>query len=348
MKIFLSSAHNKPSGGTKVVNDVVRMLREKNVEAYMVVPGKPERATFLAEPCEDVISFKQMQKMCTAEDILIDCWQSEIAYETAMQSPAQKKIFWQHGASIPVGPGVVGERVFFADSPYTHHWNVSRACATYIEQHYPVTQTAIVHPFFDTATLQQFQDKSLKKEGVLMLARRGMKHIQKVKARVGDRALVTILEAPFEERELLAQLQQHTFFVSVDDGIHDMPWQNKIKQQIKKILSPTFRKQEAERVHWIIPKGNLLGFPMPPVEAALLGCTVIGFAMGGGLEWMNNDNCFLAKDADQQSLLKQVDAALSASDDALEEKQQKAYNAVSQFTKEHTWQQITAALPELL
>ena len=82
------------------------------------------------------------------------------------------------------------------------------------------------------------------------------------------------------------------------------------------------------------------GFPLPPAEAAMCGSIVIGFAMGGGLEWMSSKTCFLAKDRSYISLMKKIKEALSASDEQLDTIRENAFRAVSEFNKEHTWQQI--------
>lgn len=49
------------------------------------------------------------------------------------------------------------------------------------------------------------------------------------------------------------------------------------------------------------PDGRMSGeaFPLPPLEAMAAGCVVIGFAAGGGLEYMaDGANCLLAPDGD--------------------------------------------------
>ena len=89
------------------------------------------------------------------------------------------------------------------------------------------------------------------------------------------------------------------------------------------------------------------GFPLPPAEAAMCGSIVIGFHMGGGLEWMSSSTCFPAKDRSYLSLMEKIREALSASDDELHTMRENAFRAVNKFNKEHTWQQIETFLSEL-
>ena len=44
MKFFFLSAHNKPSGGTKVINQIVNLCREKGYKSYLVtIEDKPKK-----------------------------------------------------------------------------------------------------------------------------------------------------------------------------------------------------------------------------------------------------------------------------------------------------------------
>ena len=72
----------------------------------------------------------------------------------------------------------------------------------------------------------------------------------------------------------------------------------------------------------------------------ILGCAVVGAPMGGGLEWMNQDNCYLAEDLNLGSLLEQVTLALSANDQQLERKARSAFESVRIFDREKTWLEL--------
>jgi glycosyltransferase involved in cell wall biosynthesis len=350
MKIFVFSAHNKPSGGTKVLNQVVNLFIDHGHDACLVIPDKSEVATFIDNPAP-TCDYKDVKKLCTSEDIIIDGWQWKEAWNLIKSVPAKEKIFWQHGASIPKGKQVVGDIIYKKGHPYTQFWNVSQACAEYIKEKYNIKKIGIVHPFFDTSSIKTYIDQknnlknNLKREGILMLDRRGKKHIKEVIKKFGDKQKITVLQQPYHEEDFFKLLLTHKFFISVDPGVDNhFSLIKKIKDIINSIFNSEFREKHSNRATWIIPKGHLLGFPMPPVEAALLGCSVIGFAMGGGLEWMNKNNCFIVKDRNTKDLLNQINIALSSSDEELSNKIIDADIAASKFTKEHTWKQLKKLL----
>jgi glycosyltransferase involved in cell wall biosynthesis len=119
---------------------------------------------------------------------------------------------------------------------------------------------------------------------------------------------------------------------------------NQIIVSSKKLISKDLREREKHRNSWLVPAGHLLGFPMSAAEAAWLGTGVIGFAMGGGLEWMSQETCFLARDRDEDSLLNSIEEVLNTPTTKLQEKIDNARLSVSRFTKEHTWNQIQQSL----
>jgi len=340
MKIFLSGAHNKPSGGTKVINQIVRLFNEKGYEAYMVIPGKPYKADFIDDLAE-TIGFSDMVKMCEEEDIIIDNWQLVESWNATKKSKAKRKVFWQHGASIPVGKNYTGPKVFGKNTIYTHQWNVSRVCKEYIQNKYSVNKIDIVHPFFDSDTLKKYSAQRFryKRNGILCLASRGNHYIPKIIRAFGSKTKITVIHGYYREEEFFEELVRHKFFVSVDDGVRNRPLKI-IKRKLLSLVKPEIKNGN----FWLVPKGRLLGFPMPPAEAASCGTVVIGFAMGGGLEWMNNSNCYLAKDRDLNSLLSQIKNALNTDEKKLLEISNTAYQTISKFNKEHTWKQICSSL----
>jgi len=340
MKFFLSGAHNKPSGGAKVINQVANLFNEKGYKAYVVVPDKSYRADFINNPAE-TIGFNDMVKTCKEEDIVIDCWQSVESWNATKNSKARKKVFWQHGASVPIGRKYTGPKVFDKNTIYTHQWNVSKACKEYIQEKYSVDKIDIVHPFFDTETLKKYSTQRFKyrRNGLLCLTRRGSQYIPKIIRAFGSKTKITVIHGYYREEEFFEELIRHKFFISVDDGVRNRPIK-KIKRKILSIIKPEMRDANS----WIVPKGHLLGFPMPPAEAARCGAIVIGFAMGGGLEWMDDSNCYLARDRDLESFLFNIKKALSTSEKELTKISAAAFKATNKFNKEHTWGQICSSL----
>jgi hypothetical protein len=279
--------------------------------------------------------------------VVVDCWQSKESWSAAQKAVARFKVFWQHGASIPIGGSSVGDVAYKPGSPYTHFWNVSKACANYLSQKYRLNKEIdIVHPFFDSSMMMSFvaQTSSFERKGLLILARRGQKYIPEIISKFCPKNKVTIIYGFFSEREFYEELIRHQFFISIDHGINQPTWLNKMIVSSKKIVDKDLREREKQRNRWLVPTGHLLGFPMSAAEAAWLKTGVIGFAMGGGLEWMDQDNCFLARDRDETSLLNRIDEALNTTSKQLCEKLNRASLSVSKFTKEHTWNQIQQSL----
>ena len=343
--VYITGGSKNPSGGTKVMNELTNLFIEKGFESYAVTSDDSGPASFLENPAP-TLSINEYENGLKEDDITIDFWPTKRFFNISSRKKNKRRVFWQHGASIPIGNEFAGEDVFKKGNPYTHHWNVSSACADYIEYAYDLKNIDIVHPFFDTDIMKKFVAEKDKhsREGFLILARRGQKYIPKIIKKFGTTQKITVMKPPFHEKDFFAQLLTHEFYISVDDGIHNVILKNKIKTEIKKIVNKDFRIKENSRNNWIIPKGNLLGFPMPPVEASLLGTVVIGFAMGGGLEWMNDKNCFLAKDKNEKSLFENIEKAIQTPLPDLHITKEQSFKDIQKFTKTHTWDQITNSL----
>lgn len=330
MKIFISSAHNRPSGGTKYLNMFVNLFIEKGFQSYLVVPCEPTKASFLNYPAP-VIDTATMLELCSKDDIIIDCWQSDALYSATKVAHARKKIFWHHGASIPIGGGYAGEKVYSRNSFYTQYWNVSRACADYIEDTYGVVSN--VMPLFSPVEPKELFSHGLpydRRNGVMALWARGATNIQMILSR-GLAKTVTVVLKGYDEKDWYDYLFKHRIFVSVDQGIVSTPFKQRLKYRI-------FGKKSH---YWKTPQSRLLGFPTPTFEAALCGCVVVGAAMGGGLEWMREDNCYLAEDLNTSSLFEQLERAVNATDIELLRTSQAAFESVSCFTKNNTWNRLS-------
>ena len=344
MKIFISGAGSNPSGGHKVLNQVVNLFIEKGLEAYCVVPGKKKQAHFLSEPAP-VLNYSEVPMLCSKNDVIIDLWPLKKIYENTKICSAETKVFWQHGVSLPVGPDFVGEKIFSRDSCYNQHWNVSQVCAEFYKKKYNIEQH-IVNPFFDTPIQKKYSllrnDKCRK--GILLLSRRGREINDRIIARFGNKHKITILAGYFHEEDFYKLLLEHEIFVCADAGIGERPYTWKSKSlQILKQMKNKMKLREANS--WLVPKEKWLGFPMPPVESALCGCSVVAFAMGGGLEWMQDCNCFLAKDKNWEDLLAKLNDALHCSQKKRNLMRENAFQKCSKFNKINTWQQLSAVLP---
>ena len=343
MTIYFFSIHNKPSGGTKVLNQMVNLCIEKGYNSSLVsLTNNTELADFLESPAP-VITLNKFKEKCTKNDIVIDCWQHKLAFEAVTNCSSQKKIFWQHGVVIPKYKYFNSNKIY-TSKIYNQYWNVSKACAEDIKDTYNIESVEIINPFFDDDNLLKYKDNNKtpqNKEGILCLRRRGQEAINDIINHFPNQK-ITILNKPFTDQKLYSELKKHKFFISFDNGIYGKPLiANKIKR-FYYLLNKT--KQKILSNNWIIPKNNLLGFPMTACESAWLGTTVIGFAMGGGLEWMNNDNMYLAKDGDINSLLEKLGEAVDDSEDNINRKIENAHKDVSKFNKENSWNQLTKSL----
>ncbi len=340
--IYITGASNKPSGGVKVMNQVAVLFQDHGFESYVVPADGSATATFLDQPAA-VLSIEEYALRLAPDDITIDFWPDKRLVEIAAHKINHTRVFWQHGASIPIGGTTVGDLIFRPGNPYTQHWNVSRACADYFQKCYGLSMP-IIHPFFDSPTMREFQARPQRpRDGFLVLARRGQRYFSAIQRLLANQR-VTILTEPYHERELFEALLAHTFFINTDDGIHHPTIDRRFKNAARALFVPLVREKNRHANRWLVPKGHLLGFPMPPVEAAWLGCIPIGFAMGGGLEWMTERNCFLAKDANASSLLEEIDKALHTSKERLDQLKIQARRDTARFTSEQTWKQLSKQL----
>lgn len=353
MKFFFLSIHNLPSGGTKVLNQMVNLCREKGFQSYLVTKvNQQHQASFLTQSAP-VIGLSQFKQRCKKNDFIINCWQHKDLHQAVASVRARIKVFWHHGVAIPVYPNFNGEKIY-QSKIYDQFWNVSQACADFIKKKYNLKKVSLVYPFFDDKTLLSFKKKSgkFKRKGILCLRRRGSEVLPNI-INLFPKQKITALNSPFTDKELYEQLVKHEFFISYDNGLNGkILIKNKYQRflyklaRIKQNLSKQYvlKRKEIYSNKWIKPKENLLGFPMTACEAAWLGTTVIGFAMGGGLEWMAKDNMYLAKDGDIDSLLDKIRQAVDDSQENLNYKRKKAFKAVSKFNKNKTWDQITKLL----
>jgi hypothetical protein len=327
-KIFFTLPHNNPAGGVKVVNEFVNLFIDKGYESYLCLPEEELKlAAFLNKPAP-VITLDDMVELSNKNDVIILGWQSKKEYFSLKKAKAKVKVLWQHGILIPNKDQDIGDLVY-KENVINQFWNVSFACGDYIKKKYNLNTMYIVNPFFEIDSTNLIDKKDRK--GFLLLNRRGSKYIPRIKSFLKEKKQsLTILNEPYDSDHFINLLKIHKYFLSIDNGLkYGLTWKQRIKGQ---------------KLKWIKHDKNYLGFPVPPVEAALSKTIVIGFAMGGGLEWMSQDCMFLAKDDSLEDLLSKIKNAVETTEKLKTEMSILAYEKTNKFSKESSWRQITKVL----
>jgi len=344
-KIFVQVPSNNPSGGVKVANQLVNLFQEHDYESYIVLPHEVYLADWLIKPAP-TINIAKMQKLCEDNDIIVDNWPDRVTTNASMRAKARTKVFYMQGCTFPRSKDLIGDNYFKRDIGYTHFWVVSTDSMEYLKKQYSNAKYPspekwyLVNPYFDFESAKKIAAGVKRKSEVLALSRKGRSYIKLAKFRYGNQIKINTIDK-FSEEQIYELYAEHKFFLSTAVGVDPN------KQLIRNILS-FLRHADLGRLVWVIsPEGRREGFPLPPAEAAMCGSIVIGFAMGGGLEWMSPNTCFLAKDRSYFSLMKKIKEALIASDEQLDGMRENAFRTVSKFNKEHTWQQIEAFLSHL-
>lgn len=343
--MFIQVPSNGASGGIKVANQLVNLFREHDYDAYIVLPHEVYSADWLIKPAPTT-NIAQMKKTCKSSDIVIDNWIDKDTVTETMGLKARTKVFYLQGCTFLRSRSLTGNDVLKRDLGYTHFWVVSTDSMEYLKKRYsnakypPPEKWYLVNPYFDFESAKKIAAGVEHKREVLAFSRKGRSYIKLARFRYGKKIKINTVDK-FREEQAYRLYAAHKFFLSTAVGVDPR------KQLIRNLFS-FLRHGDLGRLIWVIsPEGRREGFPLPPAEAAMCGSIVIGFAMGGGLEWMSPDTCFLAKDRNYFSLLKKIKAALSASDEELNTIRKNAYEAVTKFNKEHTWQQIKAFLSQL-
>ncbi len=323
-KIFFTLPHNNPSGGVKVVNEFVNLCREKGYESFLCLPSDEVKlATFLNNSAP-VKSLYEMIKLSTSEDYIICCWQSKDEVHAVKKSKAKLKVLWQHGILIPNTNKDVGDLIY-KEKIFNKYANVSHSCGIYIKNKYNLDKMHTINPFFEINRKEIIKENE--RNGFLILARRGSEYIPKIKNELKNlNQSLTILYEPYKNNHFINLLKIHKYFISIDNGLnYSLSWKEKLK---------------GKKLNWIKHDKNYLGFPVPPLEAALTKTIVIGFAMGGGLEWMNSECLFLAKDNDINDLIQQIHKAIMTDNLTISSMQEEACRKAEFFNKENSWKQL--------
>ncbi len=345
-KVFVQVPSNSPSGGIKVANQLVNLFREHDYESYVVLPHEAYSADWLIKPAP-TINIARMQKLCEDNDIIVDNWPDKDTTNGTMIAKARTKVFYMQGCTFLRSKNLIGDDYFRHKTGYTHFWVVSNDSLEYLKKRYPNAKCPppekwyLVNPYFDFKNAEEIIEGMQREDKILAFSRKGRSYIKLARMLYGKKSKFTIISHQFTEKDAYRLYAAHKFFLSTAVGVDPR------KRLIRNMLS-LLRHGDLGRLIWVIaPEGRREGFPLPPAEAAMCGSIVIGFAMGGGLEWMSPTTCFLAKDRSYFSLMKKIKEALSASDKQLDAMRENAFRAVSKFNKEHTWQQIKAFLNQL-
>lgn len=336
-KIFVQIPTNNPSGGNKVANQLVNLFREHNYEAYVVLPAEMNQAKWLINPAP-TINIARMKELCGADDIVIDNWIDRETVNETMKLKAKIKIYYSQGCTFYKSKNLIGDDFLKKDLGYTHFWVVSSDSLEYLKKKYPrIKKWYLIHPYLNHDFNIDSQKNWERKNEILCFSRKGRWYIEIARMFYQNKIKFNVIDK-FTEREGYELMLSHKFFLSTAIGVN--------KQFIRNIARFLKYGNTNYNIKVISPNGYKEGFPLPPAEAAMCGSIVIGFAMGGGLEWMSPKTCFLAKDRSYFSLIKKLKEALSASDEHLNTMRENAFKAVSKFNREHTWQQIKAFLKE--
>lgn len=348
MTVFFTSGSNGPSGGARVLNETVNLLRSRGIEAWLCLPAAQNMRPAFLEESAPTIEIEQISSVISPGDAIVFGWNTEAEYQLLTGDYPARKYLWQHGILVAQGPGLVGEKML-TSGLLDGYWNVSRECGAFIVEKYGLDKFNLVQPFFSNPFPKGHSEwvEFSSRRGVLVQERRGLEvipRIEKLTNRLG--ISLKVLRAPFPTRDLELELAKTKFFVSFDRGLkyrltpRDRIWYaKKSLRDGSGFLSGFFTHQR-----WVIHRKNLLGFPISAAQAAIQGAVVVGYPMGGGLEWMNTSNCFMAKDGSTPSLLKELEAALNTEEAELERISLSAQHALKQFSPQRTLDQLGKAL----
>jgi len=336
-KVFVQIPTNHPSGGIKVANQLVNLFREYGYESYIVLPHDLYQADWLIHPAP-TINIARMRELCESNDIVIDNWIDKNTINETKKLKAKIKVYYSQGCTFYRTKTLIGDEHLKSDLGYTHFWVVSNDSFKYLANKYPrIKKWYLVNPYFEFDIAKKILEKIKRENKILCLSRKGKMYITLAKLFFDNRIKFNIVNT-FTERECYELMASHKFFLHTAVGVN--------KRYFKNICNYIVgRKQNIMSI--VSPVGHKEGFPLPAAEAAMCGAIVIGFAMGGGLEWMSPSTSFLAKDRSYFSLIKKIKEALSASDGQLNKIKENAMKAVSRFNKKHTWQQIETFLSEI-
>lgn len=155
-----------------------------------------------------------------------------------------------------------------------------------------------------------------------------------------DKSIVKVL--PFNKRA------QHSVLILNRKNTHHIPVILQFLEGIRHTatlvnnIHPDQMQQLFNTHQYFINLGYPEGFCRPAAEAMTMGCIVVGFTGGGGSDFMVNEhNCFIAKDGDEQQLLLQLNKAIHL---PIKEKIQISKTAQHTITSHYSGQHQAQAL----
>jgi len=334
-KVFIQSNHNRPSGGTKVTHQLARLFRGHGIEAHIFSPAGEVYEPDWMSSTAPVISNERMRDMCSSLDIVIGNWPDFETSAFIRDCPAQVKIFYPQCNFFLRGKHMIGNDIFKTEWGYNGTWAVSESNKNILDARYG-TNCTVVHPYFEHERFQP-DAQNAARSGILSLSRKGNRHVRFIAAAVGGH--MTVLRGRFTEQEFIDAASRHSLFLHTALG-YQPDWSKKIRAWGKYIMS----LGAEDRITQVTYAGSKYdeGFPLPPAEAALVGCVVVGFAKNGDLEWMDDDNTFIARDRSYFDLYRQVRRALSTPEPELHFMNARARQRLQTFTGERTWAEITS------
>lgn len=347
MKAFFTTSGPSPSGGNLVLNEIVELCRFNGLDAFLAMPDDiVAPLEFVSNPAP-VVSFNYLRQNLTNDDFLVVGWHTVEERDFLRYSKARLKIFWQHGILLPLGPGLTGEDIL-RDQAFDQYWNVSKACGEFICEKYRVERYELVQPFFSDGR-QEFSDVERAYSGnqlvVLAQERRGLEQknsLDKI-ARAGG-VEISMLRSPFSNTDFINALRQADIFLSWDRGL-ELPSIRKRYWSYKEALDGKLPLTDAlfPPKKWVDHGVQLLGFPIGAAQAAIAGACVVAYPMGGGLEWMDSSNTYLANDGDARSFQSAFRRAIEDDPKSRKLRAEKAFRRVVEFSSTRTWSKIAGA-----
>jgi hypothetical protein len=315
----------------------VNLFRENGFEAYAFSPAEEVYIPkWLSHPAP-VISFERMVEMCAADDLIIGTWPSRRTSEIIKAAPVKIKAFYPLCNFFIKGRNFIGDDVFKKEWGYTHFWACGENNKEILDSKFKIN-SIVIPEWFDFELYNEAKKNGWKRENkVLVLGRKGRRFSVFARFFLKNKVDFKVIDGQFGEQDFIREAFKSKFFLHTAIG-----YQASIRKKTRSIIKYIFTLGRVNNITRTIYAGGRYseGFPLPPVEATLAGCVVIGFAKNGDLEWMNSKNSFIAKDRSYLDLTRQIHRAINTPDEVLKDMVSKATERVKHFSKVNTWSEI--------